>query len=217
MGSSAIRIQKRHSSASGATLLSGDNSVRPPSAAEDDARLAVALMERICRGDETAFAMLLRQHSERFYRVAYRFTGSRHEAEDIVQEAFLKLWAKPFLWQADRGTAFTTWFYRIVVNLCLDYKKKKRPASIADDTWMEDDRDSQEEVLLQNEKQQWLARQIAALPGRQRMALNLCFYEEISNQDAAAMMGIRVGALESLLIRAKTEIKNALKKHGELV
>lgn len=210
MRSNAISIQRSHSSALATALFSGDGRAVLPKT-EDDARL----MERVCKGDEMAFALLVRQHSTRFYRVAYRFTGNRTEAEDVVQDAFLKIWAKPFLWQADRNTSFTTWFYRVVVNLCLDYKKKKKPVLIEDDSWVEDDRNSQEEHLLQNEKQQWLAAQIAALPERQRMALNLCFYEELSNQDAAKIMGIRVGALESLLIRAKTEIKNTLRKNTE--
>ena len=174
-------------------------------------------MERIVSGDEAAFATLLKRHSNRFYRVAYRYTGSRVESEDIVQEAFLKLWAKPLMWQVDRDVTrnakFTTWFYRIVVNLCLDYRKKKRPVLIEDDSWVVDDRNSQEEARLQNEKQRWLAAQIADLPPRQRMALNLCFYEEMSNKDAADVMGIRVKALESLLIRAKTQIKNRLGKN----
>jgi len=210
VGNTAIRIVRDHSSTGQKALSSGNDSAQL-SDVEDDARL----MERIGRGDEVAFAMLLKRHSDRFYRIAYRFAGNRSETEDIVQEAFLKLWAKPHLWQAGRNAAFTTWFYRIVVNLCLDHKRKKHPASLADDSWVEDSRHSQEENLMYDEKQQWLAAQIAALPDRQRMALNLCFYEEISNQEAAHLMGIKVKALESLLIRAKTTIKHQLGKHSE--
>ena len=61
--------------------------------------------------------------------MAYRFVGNRTEAEDMVQEAFLKLWERPAMWQVDKDTAFTTWFYRVVVNMCLDYKKKKKPGA----------------------------------------------------------------------------------------
>jgi len=210
MGSSVMPLPRNHSSAKTATQLSGNEGRALPHADGDD-----QLMERISGGDEVAFAMLLKRHNGRFYRVAYRYVGNRTEAEDIVQEAFLRIWSKPFLWQVGRNTAFTTWFYRIVVNLCFDHKKKKRPSLLEDDSYVEDDRDSQEAVMIADQKQRWLAEQIAALPDRQRMALNLCFYEELSNKDAANAMGIRLGALESLLIRAKSTIKYALKKHYE--
>lgn len=179
------------------------------SATQDDARL----LEQIRKGDKAAFAVLVQRHSLRFYRVAYRFSGSRTEAEDIVQEAFIKLWERPNLWQEDKKTAFTTWFYRVLVNMCLDYQKKKRPASLADDTWIADDRDSHEETLLQNEKQALLEKHIQELPERQRVALNLCFYEELSNQEAADVMQINIKALQSLLMRAKTTLKE---KIGEM-
>ena len=174
----------------------------------DDAQL----LERIAKGDQTAFAILVRRHTVRFYRVAYRFTGSRSEAEDMVQEAFLKLWERPAMWQVGKNTAFTTWFYRVVVNLCLDYKKKKRPSLLVDDTWVADERDTHEETMLHEEKQRWLDAQIDALPERQRTALNLCFYEELSNQEAAEIMGVRLKALQSLLIRAKTALKEKFKE-----
>jgi len=200
-----VAIDKSRSSA---TILSLRKDDTPhEQAAEDDARL----LERIGKGEETAFAILVRRHTTRFYRVAYRFTGSRSEAEDMVQEAFLKLWEKPFMWQVDRNTAFTTWFYRVVVNLCLDYKKKKRPSLLVDDTWVVDERKTQEETLLRNEKQRQLEAEITALPERQRIALNLCFYEELSNQEAAEIMGLRLKALQSLLMRAKTTLKDKLK------
>jgi RNA polymerase sigma-70 factor (ECF subfamily) len=168
------------------------------------------LLNRLCEGDDSAFATLVERHSERFYRVAYRFTGNRAEAEDITQEAFLKLWERPSLWRADRKASFTTWFYRVVINLCLDHKKKKRPVPLLDDRWVPDERQTHEETLLQDEKQLRLEKEIAALPDRQRVALNLCFYEELSNQQAADIMGIRLKALQSLLMRAKTTLKSQL-------
>ena len=168
------------------------------------------LLERLCSGHTMAFTTLVHRHSTRFYRVAYRFTGNRQEAEDIVQEAFLKLWTKPAAWQVERNTKFTTWFYRIVVNLCLDHKKKKRPVALVDDHWVADERAGADDTLYAVERQHLLDVAIAALPERQRTALNLCVYEELSNQEAAEVMGIRLKALQSLLIRAKTTLKETL-------
>jgi len=174
---------------------------------EDD----VSLLERISKGEQAAFAILVRRHTDRFYRVAYRFTSNRTDAEDIVQDAFLKLWEKPVMWQVERKASFTTWFYRVVVNLCLDHKKKKRPSLLEDDTWVVDERGTHEATMLHNEKERMLETQINALPERQRTALNLCFYEELSNQEAADIMGVRLKALQSLLMRAKMTLKEKLK------
>lgn len=178
----------------------------PANAGYDDRQL----LERIRQGNHEAFALLVRRHANRFYRLAYRFVSEQTEAEDIVQEAFVKLWERPGMWQAERNTAFTTWFHRVVVNLCLDRRKKKRAMPLAEESWVPDERQTQEEALLSGERQALLEAHIAALPERQRVALNLCFYEGLSNQDAAEVMGVRLKALQSLLMRAKTTLKEKL-------
>jgi RNA polymerase sigma-70 factor (ECF subfamily) len=169
------------------------------------------LLEKIAEGDHVAFAVLVRRHTTRFYRIAYRLVRTANDAEDIVQIAFLKLWERPTLWQAGKNTAFTTWFYRIVTNLCLDHIKKKRPLQLINDAIIEDDREEQEQTMLQHEKQRLLDAEIASLPERQRVALNLCFYEGLSNQDAADAMGLHLKALQALLMRAKTTLKKQLR------
>ncbi len=180
---------------------------RPIALKEDDARL----LELIALGDHEAFSTLVKRHTARFYRTAYRFVGQRGEAEDIVHDAFIKIWEKPTLWQQDKNASFTTWFYRIVVNLCLDTIKKKRPLQLVDGHQIEDDRLTNEEMLLEGEKQDLLEKEIKLLPDRQRTALNLCFYEGLSNQEAATVMGLNLKALQSLLMRAKTTLKDRLK------
>lgn len=198
-----LSIRSLRNSPSPVSLVAGADIDERAALAGEDARL----LNRMCEGDGSAFAVLVRRHTERFYRVAYRFTGNRAEAEDIVQEAFIKLWERPTLWRADRKASFTTWFYRVVVNLCLDHKKKKRPSALMDDSWIPDERATHEETLLQNETAARLEKAIGELPERQRVALNLCFYEDISNQEAADIMGIKLKALQSLLMRAKATLK----------
>ncbi len=191
---------------------SGVVSSPPPSAThsrDEDARLLMALQA----GDGQAFNMLVRHHAERFYRVAYRYTAHPAEAEDVVQEAFLKLWERPGMWEARRNIAFTTWFYRVVVNICLDRQKKKRLLPLLDEAFVPDTRDTQEEVVIGHRRQTELEAQIAALPERQRTALNLCFYEHLSNQEAAQVMGVRLKALQSLLMRAKQTLKERLQEY----
>jgi len=65
-----------------------------------------------------AFSVLVRRHNDRFYALAYRLLRNAQEAEDVVQDCFMKLWHKPYLWRGDKKTRFTTWFYAIVLNEC---------------------------------------------------------------------------------------------------
>jgi len=174
---------------------------------KDDHELLALLQD----GSSQAFALLVQRHTERFYRLAYRYLQSREAAEDVVQDAFLKLWENPALWQPERNSKFTTWFYRVVVNLCLDVRKKKAPLMLDNDMDIIDDRAPVEAMLMQAQEQKILERAIAALPDRQRTALNLCFDEGMSNQEAAEIMGLNLKALQSLIMRAKTTLKERMK------
>ena len=171
------------------------------------------LLARVQSGNHAAFSELVRRHTERFYRLAFRYLQNKEAAEDVVQDAFLKLWEDPGLWQADKNAKFTTWFYRVVVNLCLDWQKRKRPLALTEEMPLVDDRESADQAMLRREEQKVLEREIAALPERQRTALNLCFGEELSNQDAAAIMGVKLKALQSLIMRAKTTLKERMKTY----
>jgi RNA polymerase sigma-70 factor (ECF subfamily) len=171
------------------------------------------LLARIQQGSHQAFAVLVQRHSDRFYRLAYRYAQDRDAAEDIVQEAFLRLWENPSSWQPQRNTKFTTWFYRIVVNLCLDWRKRKRPVELDEAIALADERETLDETLIRSEEQRLLEGAIAALPERQRLALNLCFGEGLSNQEAADVMGLKLKALQSLIMRAKATLKERMKPY----
>lgn len=173
------------------------------------------LLEHIREGSQHAFGVLVRRHTKRFYALAYRTLGNRDEAEDIVQEAFIKLWQKPDIWQPDRNAQFTTWFYRLVLNQCLDELKRKKPLPLLENFDMADDSITlQDEALSIKQQQRMLETEIRALPERQQTALNLCFYEKLSNKEAASIMGINPKALESLLMRAKATLKSKLTHAG---
>lgn len=168
------------------------------------------LLTLIQHGSHPAFRMLVERHTARFYRLAYRYVQSKETAEDIVQDAFLRLWEDPGKWRAERNTKFTTWFYRIVVNLCLDWQKKKRPLALDEEESVPEDREALDAAVIHAQEQQMLEKEIAALPERQRTALHLCFAEGLSNQDAAEVMGLKLKALQSLLMRAKATLKERL-------
>ena len=171
------------------------------------------LLERIQDGNGQAFAALVERHTDRFYRLAYRYLQSKEAAEDVVQDAFLKLWENPALWQPQRNSKFTTWFYRVVVNLCLDLRKRKRPAVLEDETSIIDERPPADEMMIRAQEQDALEKEIGSLPERQRSALNLCFDLGLTNQEAAEIMGLRLKALQSLIMRAKTTLKERMKDY----
>ena len=171
------------------------------------------LLERIQDGSHEAFSVLVRRHTERFYRLAFRFVQNKEGAEDIVQDAFVKLWEDPAKWRPERNTKFTTWFYRVVVNLCLDWQRKKRPTELEDEALLPDERPSADEPLIRAEEKAMLEKEIASLPERQRTALHLCFEEGLSNQEAADIMGINLKALQSLIMRAKATLKERMRSY----
>tara|TARA_R110002072_G_scaffold273075_2_gene433387 strand:+ start:776 stop:1387 length:612 start_codon:yes stop_codon:yes gene_type:complete len=175
------------------------------------------LMTRVQNAEHEAFAVLVRRHTRMFYAAAYRVCSHQDLAEDIVQEAFLKLWRNPALWDNARGAKFTTWFYRVVTNQAIDVLRKQKPTKGSDVLErIMDDKDDQQAQMEQAQEQDMLENAIQSLPERQRIALNLCFYEGLSNKDAADILGVGLKALESLLMRAKAGLKDELKRQGLL-
>jgi len=166
------------------------------------------LMLLIQAHDRHAFSVLVARHSQKFYSLAYRTLFNKADAEDIVQEAFLKVWQKPKLWSSKKQAKFTTWFYRIVLNACLDMNKKKVITAHALEQELEES--SKAEQDNGNSQLADLETALRGLPERQRTALNLCFYQGLSNQEAADIMGVRLKALQSLIMRAKANLKKTL-------
>ena len=183
-----------------------------------------ALMRRAGSGDKAAFAVLVRRHLARATAVAQRIVANRSDAEEIVQETFLRCWQKAPEWlpandrvPGDRTGAdaagraqIGTWLYRVLVNLCLDRRRRPRPVEIEAAAEVADDRANGFDVRAASETSRRVAAAMAALPDRQRAALALCYFEGLGNIEAAAALEISVGALESLLVRGRRALKESL-------
>jgi len=178
-----------------------------------------ALMRRAGSGDKAAFAVLVRRHLARATAVAQRIVANRSDAEEIVQETFLRCWQKAPEWlpanDRDAGDAagraqIGTWLYRVLVNLCLDRRRRPRPVEIEAAAEVADERANGFDVRAASETSRRVAAAMAALPDRQRAALALCYFEELGNIEAAAALAISVGALESLLVRGRRALKESL-------
>lgn len=180
-----------------------------------DSRSDEALLTMIANGDHDAFAALVRRHNPRFYKTAFLMMSSSDDAEEIVQEAFLKLWRKPQSWNPDKGAKFTTWFARIIMNLCHDMFRKRRVVIMSEVTeYLADNATKPDENAAMKEQNRALERAIQSLPHHQKAALTLCFYGGHSVNDAAEILQIGPKALESLLMRAKAKLKDQLIRNG---
>ncbi|HVM82542.1 MAG TPA: RNA polymerase sigma factor [Candidatus Binatia bacterium] len=172
------------------------------------------LLARVAEGDRRAYAQLMDRHIDRAFGLARRVLGNKSDAEDVVQDAFLKVWQKAGQWQPGRAQ-FSTWLYRVVVNRCLDLKRKPVNAALDNVAEQSDDRPDAYEDIEARQRQARIAAAVAELPERQRTAVALSYTAGLSNAQAAETMEISVKAFESLLVRAKRELRERLAGDGE--
>jgi RNA polymerase sigma-70 factor (ECF subfamily) len=173
-----------------------------------------ALMVLVAARDQRAFRILLARHMGRAIRVAERVIRDAAEADDIGQDAFLRVWnhARAF---DPRVARFTTWLYRIVINLSLD--RTRRPAHQPIEAAAEV-RSTEPEPLqrvMEDEERRVLAAALARLSERQRAAITLFHMEGLSGRDAAQAMNLSEKAFESLLTRARATLKQDLAEARE--
>lgn len=165
-------------------------------------------------GNQRAFKVLVSRHLQRAISLARRMTGSATEAEDVAQEAFLRVWQKASAWRSG-DARFSTWLYRVVVNLCLDRRRKKPLAPLEAAGDPSDPAPSVELKLVEDQRTRMVTEALATLPDRQRTALVLSYYEEMSNIAAAEVLGVSVSALESLLVRARKALRAELERRQQ--
>lgn len=176
-----------------------------PHAGDDDDRLLLG----VAGGDRSAFAKLRERHLNRVFSLALRVTGSRADAEDASQEAFTRAWRKAGSWQPGEAK-FSTWLYRVTMNLCIDARRKPRAEQLDPELPLADPTPGAETQMMAAEQEARVRSAMAALPERQREAMTLCYTLGLSNAEAATTMEISVKAYESLLVRAKKDIRARL-------
>ena len=171
------------------------------------------LLQAIAGGDRLAFDRLSRRHLDRAYGVALRMTGSRADAQDVVQDVFLRLWQRPDAWRPGQAQ-FSTWLYRVVVNRCLDLKRRPRGTDLDSVEEPQDPDANAEDSLLDAERNRALDSAVNQLPERQKAAIVLTYTAGLRNAEAASAMEISVKAFEALLVRAKRELRDYLTGQG---
>lgn len=168
-----------------------------------------ALMVLYSNGDIGAARALAFRHTPRIVAQATRLLRDRAEAEDVAQEAMLRLWKIAPDWRQGEAKV-STWLYRIVANLCTDRLRKRRSTGLDSIAEPEDDKPSVEATMQADARQQALYKALATLPERQRVAVTLRHIDELSNPEIAQAMGITVEAVESLTARGKRALAAVL-------
>jgi len=179
-----------------------------------------ALMDAFRRGDESAFEQLVGRHRDRVYRLACRYLGDATAAEDLAQEAFLRVYRARTTWRPE--AKFSTWLYRVTANACLNELRARRarraveatapaapgdgPAPEAADAAAVDPR----EAAQRAETAARVRAAVAGLPDDQRMAVILSKYEGLSYRELADAMERSVPAVKSLLVRARENLRKSL-------
>ena len=167
------------------------------------------LMLSVRDGDLAAFEQIVLRHQTEAWRVAYRFTGDAAEAEDLAQEAFLRILDAASRYEPT--AKFRTYFYRVLTRLCIDYRRKKRPI-LSDSLLLHADGETAPaELAEQRDRDGLIQAALDALPADYRMAVVLRYFEGLSATEMAEVMGLTPKAVERVLARARHALEPRLK------
>lgn len=179
------------------------------------------LVERVQQGDKMAFDMLVTKYERRLFRLVVRLVGNQGEAEDVVQETFIKAYRALPQFRGD--SAFYTWLYRIGINTArnfLDTRGKQVPLSVdirADDVAFHEEREhlrdieTPESVLASKQVAQTVSMAMDELPDDLRTALSLREIEGLSYDEIASVMACPIGTVRSRIFRARESIATRLR------
>ena len=170
------------------------------------------LVRRVGQGDPAAIQAMVARKLPRMLALAQRMLADPAEAEDVAQEALLRAWRQAPRWVSGRAK-FDTWLHRVALNLCYDRLRRRReiPTDAVPDR--RDEGAAPDRGLLAADVGAAVNDALARLPDRQREAIVLCHYQELSNIEAAGLMEISIEALESLLSRGRRALRQALADH----
>jgi RNA polymerase sigma-70 factor, ECF subfamily len=174
------------------------------------------LISRAAGGDPSAFQALVERHRSMVYRVAYQFAGNHHDAEDIAQDVFIKVYRSLDRFRQD--AQLTSWMYRIVMNACIDHRRRQRPASAApfgDEAEQRmlntpEDTPGPEERAYAGELGQVLESEIGRLPNGQRVVFVMRHHQGMKLCEIADALGLAEGTVKRQLHAAVHRLRQAL-------
>ena len=172
------------------------------------------LIESFRNGDEKAFNLLVVRYQERVYWAARRILGSHEDADDMVQEVFLRVYRKLHTFRG--SSEFFTWLYRITVNLSLNASRRKKIADFFHIDALHDTQpaevDNPETLLMRREEQSLLDRAVTLLPEKQKAVFTMRYHEGMKFELIASILGRSVGGVKSNYFHALRKIDRFLKE-----
>ena len=180
------------------------------------------LIKRFVSDDESAFEELFGRYKQKIFNLVYRYIGSYPETEELTQDVFVKVYKSA---QTFKGKSkFSTWVYRIAVNTCLNYKKKKRLVVESLDKLgtqlvkelVAPDSTTPEELFKRARKMAIIQQALDSLLPNQKIAFILSKYEGFSYAEIGEIMNVSISSVESLLFRAKQQLKKELTPYKEM-
>lgn len=181
-----------------------------------------ALIGQILAGDQEAFAQLVQAYQKSVYNLCLRMVSNPTEAEDLAQEAFVKAWRGLRFYKHE--AAFSTWLYRLTSNVCIDFLRKQKRQNTVSLTMEEDAPELEardtvpgpEEQILHKENRQALAAAMEQLEEEYRLALTLRVVDELSYEQIADVLDIKVGTVKSRIARARERLRKILLANGNI-
>nr|WP_275444859.1 RNA polymerase sigma factor SigW [Paenibacillus sp. ACRRX] len=193
---------------------------------EDGGRLLVDTLEKRLamlarKGDTSAFAEIVELYKDKIFHLAYRMLSNRHEAEDVVQDTFLRVYRN--LDRYDENQKFSTWIYRIGTNLCIDRLRKRKPsysldAEMNDQEGVDgysmipsDDR-TPETYLLVSETQRMIHEAIDSLPAKYKSVMVLRYLQDMSLQEISDVLNMPVTTIKTRVHRGREFLRKKLER-----
>ena len=185
----------------------------------------LTIVRRVQHGDVNAFELLVAAYEKNVFNVALQMLGNREDAQDMAQEAFLKAYSSLNSFRGD--SKFSSWLYRIVSNVCLDFKRRqgRRPSSsltVEDDEGetleldIADESQSPEALLERKLTREAVRRGLQELPDEQRQILLLREIQGMSYEEIGEAMGLEEGTVKSRIFRARKKLCAFLLKDGNI-
>jgi len=171
-----------------------------------------ALAAAAALGDREAFAALLARHYDRLLGLSFRLTGSRAEAEDLTQDICCALPAKLALYR--REARFTTWLYRVAVNAAHDRRRRAATRTRAAAGWGEWETARREEMAAEQAARDWLSAAMGGLPPELRDTVALTLGEELTQAEAAEVLGVSEGTIAWRMSEVKRRLRAVARAEG---
>ena len=175
-------------------------------------------------GDTEAYGQIVRAYEKQIYNLCLRMVSDPVDAEDLAQEAFVKAWQGLEFYKFE--AAFSTWLYRLTTNLCIDFLRKKKRRPSVSMTVEEDGETSEmefpdralspEEEILRRERQRMLSEAMETLDEEGRAIITLRVVDELSYEQIARVLDVKVGTVKSRLARARERLRKILYKQGNI-